>query len=115
LDPRDSSEAAAAVLPGIDQLLSAKNEDVRQAAASLAGALKLTPAEEKLARLVRDDDEETEVRVEALLALEAIESAQLDGAVLAAVDSKESALRSEGRRLLAKISPADALPVLTEV
>lgn len=115
LDPRDSNEAVTVVSPAIDQLLSAKNKDVRQAAASLAGALKLTPAEEKLAKLVQDDDEEKDVRVESLLALEAIESDQLDDAVLAAVDSKESALRSEGRRLLAKINPDDALPVLTEV
>lgn len=115
LEPRDANEATAVVQPEIDRLLSADNEDVRQAAASLAGAMRLTPAGAKLAALVRDDDQPTDVRVEALVALEAIASEELDAAVLAAVDAKKSALRNEGRRLLAKISPADALPVLSEV
>ncbi len=115
LSTRDAEEATAAVLPAIKRLLAADNDDVRQAATRLTGALRLTPAAETLAELAADHDQPSKVSTEALRALEVLDSEYLNDAVLAAVESKSASLRNEGRRLLAKISPEDALPVLIDV
>lgn len=111
----DADEAPAAVLPAIDDLLATDSDRVREASARLAGTLRLTPAAATLANLVTSEDQPTKVRVEALRALEALDTEHLKDAVLAAVESKKSSLRNEGRKLLAKISPEDALPVLIHV
>ena len=53
-------------------------------------------------------------RAEALAALAALKDSHLDAAVKTALDDAEPLVRSEGRRVLARTKPAEALPLLAK-
>ncbi|MFL5897458.1 MAG: c-type cytochrome, partial [Solirubrobacterales bacterium] len=65
--------------------------------------------------LVADANRPVSARAEAIKAMERLDEPTLPKAVEHAVNDREVKLRVEGQRLLAKLRPAQALPVLAEV
>ncbi len=105
-DPQTPATAAAHILPA---LLREPSEPLRLAAASMAGALKITSSESLLLSVVGDKSLGGATRAAALRALGAMDSARLaDGVKLAAAD-KDKLLLGAARQLAAKVSPAEAV------
>ncbi len=112
IEPHPVEQAAEALKPTIAPLLSSVPDPVRTAAAHAAGVLQVSDANGPLATLAADPDRPGPPRVAALQALATLNAPGLAESVRAAVASTNADLRSAGRRLLAKIDPADAARVL---
>jgi quinoprotein glucose dehydrogenase len=85
---------------------------VRKEAARVAARLGIKEIGPALFGLAGDTKQPAAVRVETLRALAALKDDRLDRAVKLALDDAEPRLRAEGRRVLAALRPAEALPAL---
>jgi quinoprotein glucose dehydrogenase len=86
--------------------------NVRKEAARVAARLGIKEIGPALFELVGDSKQPALVRVETLRALAALKDDRLDRAVKLALADSEPRLRAEGRRVLAALRPAEALPAL---
>ena len=106
----EASEALAGVLKGLTE---GESNRVRFAAVRAAAALKPSGAGEALAKLVGDANRPADVRAEALKAIDQIgDRDRLADEVSVALKDKAAPLRVEGLRLLAKLDPSKAIPML---
>lgn len=108
----DAATATAAVLP---ELLKNGSPKLQEAAAQLAGKLKIAPAAAALAALVVNTKAHAEARIEALLALMVIPGAKTADAVRVAMADPDARIRKAGVDALAKGDPAAAMKVLATV
>lgn len=107
-EAKGATEVAAEILPG---LLTDKDDDVRLAAAAMAGKLKVTAAESALLAVVADAKARGPIRAAALHALDGIKSPKLSEAVTAALAEKDKDLVDAARDLAEFVSPALAVQV----
>ena len=114
-DARSSADAAAALKPFVPNLLGSGPEAVVLATLKALGAVRVEGAGEILLALVAPSARSSRTRVEAIKALERLDDPRLGDAVGRAVTDQDAAVRIEGQRLLAKVRPLEALPVLTGV
>lgn len=107
--------AAAALKPVLAGLVRGGPEALRLAALRAVGSLPINDEGDLLWDVFNSDDRTNSARVEALRALERTHDRRLPDAVSKAVNHKEDRLRIEGQKLLAKLDPVRALPLLTSV
>jgi quinoprotein glucose dehydrogenase len=116
LAPRGAEAAAAALQPPLPRILAAAPNAVRAAAVETAARLSMRSAGEDLHRILasgREPGADSQgVRAAALRALESLGDARLLEAARAAAFDGEPDVRREGQRLLARLSPAEAIPAL---
>jgi len=112
---RPKAEAASAVRRRLDDLLGKGKDAVRLAAVGTVGDLGIIEAVPALIAMAGDPAAGSSARVEALKAIERIGDPRLAGAVEAAVEADDPAVRGEGLRLLARANPAKAVPLLAGV
>jgi quinoprotein glucose dehydrogenase len=113
LGPRDDKIAAEALKGSLGGIFSGPNA-VRGEAAKVAAALGIKEVGPALFEFASDTKRPAAVRVEMLRALEALKDSRLEKATGLALTDAEPRVRAEGRRLLAKAKPAEALPGLTK-
>ncbi len=104
LAARDAKPAAAA----LRGLLAKVFENAPLAAARTVAALNISEASPALAALVADKTAALDARLEALKTLESLAAPQLPDAVKIAQAAASDALKREGNRLAAKLSPGNA-------
>ncbi len=114
LPARAKNLAADAVRPILPALFTGPDK-VRQEAARLAAGLGIREIGPMLVDMAADTKRPAGVRVEALRALGVLEDARLETAMGRALDDNDPRVRTEGRRLLARLRPADALVRLGKV
>jgi quinoprotein glucose dehydrogenase len=114
LQPRPASVAADAVRPRLAALFTGPDK-VRQEAAKLAAGLGIREIGPMLVDMAGDAKRPAGVRVEALRALGVLKDSRLETAMTRALDDLDPRIRTEGRRLLARLRPADALARLDKV
>lgn len=107
-----AAAALKVVLPG---LVRKGPEVVRLAALRAVGPLPMKDEGPLLWELFADEDRTNSARIEALKALERTHDSRLAEAVSKAVNHREARLRIEGQRLLTKLNPDQAIPLLTSV
>jgi quinoprotein glucose dehydrogenase len=107
LPQRPAQVAADAVRPRLGALFSGPDK-VRREAARLAAALGIREIGPALVDMAGDTKRPAGVRVEALRALGVLKDARLETAMGRALDDPDPRVRTEGRRLLAVLRPADA-------
>ncbi|WP_435019362.1 PVC-type heme-binding CxxCH protein [Tundrisphaera sp. TA3] len=112
---RTAEAAADALRPSIAGLLRNAPEEIRREAIRAAGSLKLREAGPELFAIVTGGQANGPTRADALKSLEAIDDPRLAEAVGVAAADKEGAVRSEGLRILARLSPEKAVPALGRV
>jgi quinoprotein glucose dehydrogenase len=112
LEPRPEKTASDAVRPALGAIFSGPDK-VRQEAAKLAASLGIKEIGPVLMDLVADAKQSPQVRIETLRALETLKDPNLVKATDLALNDKEPRVRDEGRRLLAKAKPAEAVRELT--
>jgi quinoprotein glucose dehydrogenase len=115
LPARPSEDAAAALMPVLNKLLTGPSGRVRQAAIHSSGLLAMKEVAPLLRPLVSDVKNSPDARLEALQTLERLGDSSLPEAMRQAVSDPSPRLRSEGLRLLAKFRPDEAIPVLSRV
>lgn len=114
--PRPAQPAADALASVFEAVSANASEETQAEAAIAAGKLGVKSAGPLLLRLV-DDAAKTvpnRARIEALRALEVLESPQLNAAVQRGLADASPRVRSEARRLQAKLAPAEAVKLLAE-
>jgi quinoprotein glucose dehydrogenase len=114
LEPRSLQLATDALRPVLGGIFAGPDK-VRQEAAKVTAALGVKEVGPVLLEMAGDTKRLPQARVEALRALEALKDERLDKAMRAALTDAEAKVRTEGRRLLAKVQPAEALDVLAKV
>lgn len=110
-----ATEAAEAVLPVFADMINGKSDPVRLAAARLAGPLPLSSAAPSLLALSADTKRPAAARSEALKALDRLGDARISEAVTRAMKDPDASVRVDAQRLLAKLNPTEALPLLKTV
>ncbi len=115
IDVRAAKDAADALRPVAAKLVQDAPDEVRRAAIQAIGELGIREAGPELIALIRDGRGGSAARVDALKALEKLEDPKLADAVDLALASKEGPVRSEGLRVLAKLNPERAFPVVARL
>jgi quinoprotein glucose dehydrogenase len=113
LGKRDDKVAVEALKGSLGGIFSGPNS-VRREAARAAVALGINEVGPLLFEMASDTKRPAAVRVEMLQALEALKDARLDKATELALADGEPRVRAEGRRLLAKSKPAEAMASLAK-
>jgi quinoprotein glucose dehydrogenase len=112
LGQRDAKVAAEALKGSLGGIFSGPNT-VRREAARVAAGLGIKEVGPALFDMAADTKRPAADRVEMLRALEALKDTRLEKATELALADAEPRLRAEGRRLLARAKPAEALASLT--
>jgi quinoprotein glucose dehydrogenase len=112
LAPRDPKIATEALTASLGGIFSGPNA-VRGEAAKVAAALGIKEVGPALFDMASDAKRPAIVRVEMLRALEALKDSRLEKATALALGDSEPRVRAEGRRLLAKAKPEEAVAGLT--
>jgi quinoprotein glucose dehydrogenase len=112
LGKRDPALAVEALKGSLGGIFSGPNA-VRSEGAKVAAALGIKEVGPALFDLAADTKRPAAVRVEMLRALEALKDARLGKATELALADAEPRVRAEGRRLLAKTKPGEAVAALT--
>ncbi len=110
--PRDQAtavEAAKVVAYAVERDLPWR---VARAAMQAVARLGIKELEPFVAEVARDAKQDASTRVAALKALQELRSSALAEAVRATLRDKEEPVRAESLRILATLSPSEALPVL---
>ncbi|WP_435009942.1 PVC-type heme-binding CxxCH protein [Tundrisphaera lichenicola] len=115
IEVRDPKVAADALRPVVDRLLVGGPDEVRREAIQAVAELGIREAGPTLLTLVVEGKARSAVRVDAIQALEKLNDPRLNQAVEAAVASDDGRVRSEGLRLLARLDPARAIPIMANV
>ncbi len=113
LKPRDSASAVSALKANLGGIVAGP-ESLRREASTVAAKLGIKEIAPVLFELVADAKQSPAARVEALRSLEALKDVQLEKATQLALADGDASVRTEGRRLLAKAKPAEAIPVLAK-
>jgi quinoprotein glucose dehydrogenase len=111
LPNRPATVAAEALRPALGGIFSGPNK-LRQEAAKVAAKLGVREIGPTLLAMVADTTRPTEVRVETLRALATLKDERLEKGTKLALADRDSRLRTEGRRVLAQLRPAEALTSL---
>jgi quinoprotein glucose dehydrogenase len=111
LKARDAAPARNALKANLGGIVAGP-ESLRREASSVAAKLGIKEIAPVLFDLVTDAQQTPAARVEALRSLEALKDARLEKATQLALADGDALVRTEGRRLLAKANPAEAIPVL---
>jgi quinoprotein glucose dehydrogenase len=112
LPPRATAQGAPGVAAKVvPTLLEDPSEQMRLAAANLAGALKVASAVDPLFKIIREAAAGGKVRAAALRALAAMKSPLLEEAVAIALSASDAALLEAGRKLAGQASPQQAVKV----
>jgi len=112
---RSAQVAADALKPVLASILKDAPDDVRVALLKAVGELKIVEAGPDLLAMILGNVGNPSTRAEAIKALEKLDDPKLAEAVGLAVASKDGVVRSEGLRVLAKLSPERAIPALARV
>lgn len=113
LPPRPG--VAAKALAGRASELFSGPDGLQLDAAKCVAKLGLKEAGPSLFQLLADKKKPSAARIEALKALEALSDPQLDAAMRLALTDSNARLRADGRRVLAKLYPAEALAQFDKV
>jgi quinoprotein glucose dehydrogenase len=113
LKVRDAAPAMNALKANLGGIVAGP-ESLRREASSVAAKLGIKEIAPVLFDLVTDAKQTPSARVEALRSLEALKDSRLENATQLALADGDALVRTEGRRLLAKAKPAEALPVLAK-
>lgn len=109
---RSAADGANALRPALDELLLRSPDAVRIATAKAVAKFSITNAAPALHKVVADRALAAEVRVAALATLAAQNDAGLAAATRLLRTDPDAAVRIEATRLLTKLKPAEALPLL---
>ena len=112
IEPRAADPAAEALRPVVAGILADAPEAVRLAAVRTVGALGLKDVGPALVELFDDGGRGAEARVEAIKALETLEDSRLGEIARRSTDDNDPSVRTEGLRILSKLEPEAALPIL---
>jgi quinoprotein glucose dehydrogenase len=104
LAPRPGADAAEALRQNIDGVFTGPDK-VRTAAAKVASRYAVKAVVPKLMEIAADTSRSPGVRVETLKALGAFPEEKLDKTIDMAIADKEALVRTQGRRMLAKLDP----------
>jgi quinoprotein glucose dehydrogenase len=115
IDARSAKVAADALRPAVKNLLNDSPDEIRRETIAAVAELKIVEAGPDLLALIVNGKGSGTSRADALKALEKLGDPKLADAVEAAVGSKDGSVRSEGLRVLAKLSPERAIPALAKV
>jgi len=113
--PHPRAEASDAFLPAAATLVADDEIDVALAAIRTARELRSASAADGLRRIVAEPRIDGKLRLEGLLALEAINHAALPALVESALADRDERLRAEARRILARLDPARLLALADDV
>jgi quinoprotein glucose dehydrogenase len=91
------------------------SDRVRQEAVKTAAKLGIKEIGPVLVELLGDGKRPAQVRVESLRALETLRDNRLEKAMQLALHDADPRVRTEGRRVLARVRPTEALATLTQV
>lgn len=112
LPPRDAKVATEALAGIVPELLRTAPDSVRTAALTAISDLQLRAAAPELLSLVGNDRASGAVRAHALTVLDRFESAEISTGVDLAAKSSVPPLRLAALQILARRTPAQALPVI---
>ena len=115
LPPRSAQLAAEALGKPLPELLRKAPDSIRLAALKALGPVPIKDAGALLLETVANPQLKSELREEAIQALDRLNDQHLSDAVKIAVKDSSSSVRVSGQRLLAKLEPSQALTVLEEV
>jgi len=115
LDVRDASPAVAALESNLDTLLSGSRFFVKRAVLSAIRKLKIRAASPRIHALLASSTEDGEVRADALAVLNDLDDEKLLQAIDVASESNSPELRMATLPILARLSPDQALPVLSNM
>jgi quinoprotein glucose dehydrogenase len=115
IDVRPSKVAADALRPNVKGLLNDSPDEIRRGTIAAVAELGIKEAGPDLVTLVVEAKGSSMARAEAIKALEKLDDPRLADAVEAALGAVEGRVRSEGLRVLTKISPDRAIPALAKV
>lgn len=111
LGTREGAVAAAALKTNLGPIFTGPDA-VRKEATTVAARLGIKEVAPVLLDIVLDDKEKALTRIEAIRALESLKDSRLEKAAEVARADSDPRIRTEGRRLLARTKPAEALPLL---
>lgn len=114
LAARESLNVADVVKPHLGGIFSGSDK-VRQLGTKLAADLGIKEIGPTLFALVRDKHNAPQTRAEALAALDTLKDARLEEAMKLARTDDDPRVRTAGRRVLARLHPADAVAECGEV
>ncbi len=114
LKPRPPEVARDALASSIDPLLASPSSGVQRAAVNAVRQLGIKSSSPRLLSLMKNEQAQTAIRVEALKSLASLDPAQLSQAIDAALASPDAALQAEAIRLQAEANPAAALRRVTQ-
>ena len=112
--PGRAPAAAGALRPRLEALLAKEGDALREEAARCVAKLRVEGLEGELEALVRDAERASGARVAALEALSALCDPGQRATLQGALSSDDAKLRGAARRLLARLDPALALPILEQ-
>jgi quinoprotein glucose dehydrogenase len=115
LDVRDASPAVAALESELDTLLSGSRFFVKRAVLGAIRKLKIRAASPRIHALLASSNEDGEVRADALAVLNDLNDEKLLEAIDVASESNSPELRMATLPILARLSPDQALPVLSNM
>ncbi len=115
IDARPAKVAADSLRPAVKELLNDSPDEIRRETIAAIASLKIVEAGPDLLALIVNAKGSGAARADALKALERLNDPKLAEAVESAVGSKEGSVRSEGLRVLVKLSPERAIPALAKV
>ncbi len=115
IDVRPSKVAADALRPAVKGLLDDSPDEVRRGTIAAVAELGIKVAGPDLVRLVVEGKGSGLARADAIKALEKLNDPGLADAVEVALGAIEGRVRSEGLRVLARLSPERAIPALAKV
>ena len=105
---RSAEIAVAALRPALGGVFTGSNHQ-RQIAAKIAGQLGIKEVVPELVEMAADTSMPAELRVQAMAAIEQLGDARVNATVAAGLKDSEPAVRSEARRILANLRPAEAI------
>lgn len=115
LPAREAKPAADALRPVVAAVLSTPSPNVQVAAVHAVTKLGLHEAESDLAGLVADNKLQSQLRIEALKALEELHSPALEASVQIASADNNADIRTEATRLRATLKPSNAAAEFAKV
>ncbi len=115
IDVRSAQVAADALRPSVKALLDDSPDEIRRGTIKAVADLGIKEAGPGLVKLVVESQGSGLARADAIKALEKLNDPKLADAVEAAVGAIEGRVRSEGLRVLARLSPERAIPALAKV
>jgi quinoprotein glucose dehydrogenase len=113
LDPQEDEIAAEALKPSLGAILGGPDK-VRQEGAKLAAKLGIKEVGPVLLQMAADKEQQATTRIESIRALETLKDERIEKAMKLALEDAEPRVRNEGRRLMAKKQPAEAIKSLNK-